>query len=147
MSNSSLLGGEHAATQPSGTDIDALGPSDSSDSGSDVQGARNHSALPDGDPGGALPIAHSSTSDSAGTGESAGADGTVVEADADLLPGRLVGVPRDALDAALSLDDPAAASVLELAATEDDDEEDGDEEHEEGIEGDGRDGPKAGARG
>jgi len=36
MSNSSILGGEHAPHHPAGTDVDALGPSDTSDSGSDV---------------------------------------------------------------------------------------------------------------
>jgi len=39
MATSNILGGERARERASGRDVDALGPSDSSDSGSDVQGA------------------------------------------------------------------------------------------------------------
>ena len=39
MSHSSILGGDRAPQQAPGRDADTLGPSDSSDSGSDVQGA------------------------------------------------------------------------------------------------------------
>jgi hypothetical protein len=124
MGNSSILGGEHAATRPSGTDADALGPSDTSDSGSDVQTERNHSALPDEGAEGAFPISHDSSSDAGGTGERASADANAPETDADILPDRIGTVPQDAMDAALSIDDPAAASVDELAVSEDDDEED-----------------------
>lgn len=38
MGKSSILGGEKAASFPDGRDIGSLGPSDSSDSGSDVGG-------------------------------------------------------------------------------------------------------------
>jgi hypothetical protein len=41
MTNSNFLGGERAATYAPGKDVEALGPSDSSDSGSDVQGERS----------------------------------------------------------------------------------------------------------
>ncbi|RYF30820.1 MAG: hypothetical protein EOO26_14415 [Comamonadaceae bacterium] len=99
-SKSSLLGGAQAPTHPSGTDIDALGPSDSSDSGSDVQTDRGRSATPD-DASGALPIAHDSSSDASGTGERASADGDDVEAGSDISPDR----------------------IGELAADEDDDED------------------------
>jgi hypothetical protein len=39
MATSPLLGGNRPAQRPSGTGTDALGPSDSSDTGSDIQGA------------------------------------------------------------------------------------------------------------
>ena len=47
MTNSSILGGERAARQAPGRDVDALGPSDSSDSGSDVQGEPDSSTGPE----------------------------------------------------------------------------------------------------
>ncbi|WP_077003230.1 hypothetical protein [Variovorax sp. KK3] len=112
MANSSILGGEHAPAQPSGTDVDALGPSDSSDSGSDVQTDRNHTELPDEASEGALPIAHGSTTDAAGTGERAGADAAPPREDADVLPDRIGTLPPGTQDA---LDDPDAAAVDELA--------------------------------
>jgi hypothetical protein len=40
MANSPILGGDAVSTRPDGQDVDRLGPSDSSDSGSDVQGER-----------------------------------------------------------------------------------------------------------
>lgn len=89
MANSSILGGAPAPADPSGKSIDALGPSDSSDSGSDVQGELNHEALPE-EGEGALPISHESTSDAAGTGERASVDAVPPSMDADLLPQRRV---------------------------------------------------------
>jgi hypothetical protein len=47
MTSSSILGGERAARQAPGRDADALGPSDSSDSGSDVQGEPGSATGPD----------------------------------------------------------------------------------------------------
>jgi hypothetical protein len=123
MSNSSILGGEHAPAYPAGTDVDALGPSDTSDSGSDVQTERNHSALPDEGAEGAFPLSHAGSSDAGGTGERASAEAAAPDTDADILPDRIGTVPQDAMDAAVSIDDPAAASVEELAASEDDDDE------------------------
>jgi hypothetical protein len=124
MANSSILGGEHTPARPRGTDVDALGPSDTSDSGSDVQTDRNRSALPDAGSEGALPIPHDSTSDSAGTGERASADAMNPHTDADLLPDRVGTLPQDALDAAISIDDPVAASADELATDDETDAED-----------------------
>ncbi|MDM0022700.1 hypothetical protein [Variovorax saccharolyticus] len=124
MANSSILGGARAPARPKGTEVDALGPSDSSDSGSDVQTDLHRAALPDAASEGALPIAHDSTSDAAGTGERASADPSGPRADADVLPDRLGVVPQDALDVAVSLDDPDAAALDELAAGEDSDAED-----------------------
>lgn len=48
MGHSSLVGTEKAPQRPKGTDEDALGPSDSTDSGSDTLGA---GGLPAADPG------------------------------------------------------------------------------------------------
>ena len=101
MSTVPLLGGSRAPAQAPGKDIDALGPSDTSDSGSDVQTDLRRTSLDEGSEG-ALPIAHDSTSDSAGTGESASADPAPPELDADLLPdrtARVPGEPGDDLDA------------------------------------------------
>lgn len=48
MGHSSLVGIDKAPQRPKGTDEDALGPSDISDSGSDMQGTYT---LPEADPG------------------------------------------------------------------------------------------------
>jgi hypothetical protein len=48
MGHSSLVGTDPAPRRPKGTDEEALGPSDSTDSGSDAQGA---DTLPAADPG------------------------------------------------------------------------------------------------
>jgi len=126
MATSSILGGARAPARPRGTDVDALGPSDSSDSGSDVQTDFHRAALPDAASEGALPIAHGSTTDAAGTGERGSADPSERQSDADLLPDRRGILPQDALDVAVSLQDPHAAALDELAADEDSDAEDDD---------------------
>lgn len=77
MATSSITGGARASRLPSGTDLASLGPSDSSDSGSDSLGGRDRQQL-------------LSDSDATGTGESSG-DSSVpnVEA-ADILPDHLI---------------------------------------------------------
>ena len=115
MANSSILGGEHAPRKPRGTDVDALGPSDSSDSGSDVQTDRNRTAMPDESAEGALPIAHGTDTDASGTGERASAEAPAPEEDADILPDRIGTVPYDVGEVTDAVDDPAAASAGELA--------------------------------
>jgi len=55
MGTSSLLGGQRAATEPVGRDAGALGPSDSSDSGSDMADVEREEAA--------------AATDAAGTGE------------------------------------------------------------------------------
>jgi len=101
MATSSILGGERAAPRAKGRDVDALGPSDSSDSGSDVQGER---AMPtDADnPGelGSLPVRGSSDSDARGTGERGSATGDDADDAADILPDHLVSDPMYATNAA-----------------------------------------------
>lgn len=88
MGRSSITGGEPAPTRPSGTDADLLGPSDSSDSGSDVQGEP-------GDPTtagewGAVITETGGDSDAAGTGERASATGDAGADGADILPDRVI---------------------------------------------------------
>ncbi len=99
MSNSSLLGGDAAAAHAQGRDVDVLGPSDSSDSGSDVQGERSMATEAD-NPGelGALPVELGSDSDSAGTGERGSATGAAVRDGADILPDAVIDSPIDAPD-------------------------------------------------
>ena len=127
MAKSSILGGEHAPSQPSGTDVDALGPSDSSDSGSDVQTDLNRSAMPDEASEGAFPIEHGTSSDRSGTGERASSDPSAGGEDADILPDRIGTFPNDARAVDDSVGDPDAASVDELASEDDSDEAEDDE--------------------
>jgi hypothetical protein len=84
MASSSIRGGERPPSQPRGTDVDRLGPSDSSDSGSDVQMQRRMPTRPDTpDELGSLPAHGDSTSDSQGTGERASAPGDAEDRDGD----------------------------------------------------------------
>ena len=72
MSQSSILGGERAPQQAKGRNADTLGPSDTSDSGSDIQGAsRLKTDAEEGELGGATPVGTDSDTDSMGTGERA----------------------------------------------------------------------------
>ena len=100
MSRSSLLGTDHTPTEPAGRDTATLGPSDSSDSGSDMMGLAD---LDDADP--AVPVdvglredrVHPDTpaeslaagSDAGGTGERRSA-----ASDAGLREGADIGVDR-----------------------------------------------------
>lgn len=132
MSNSSILGGERAAPRAIGRDVDALGPSDSSDSGSDVQGER---AMPtDADnPGelGALPVSRSSDSDARGTGERGSATGDDRGDAADILPDHLVIDPMWDTNAAgrpFASDD-VEAIADDADAVDEDAEEDAERRH------------------
>ena len=117
MATSSILGGERAAQQTAGRDVDALGPSDSSDSGSDVQGERAHATVEDdGEHAGALPVILDSDTDAGGTGERASAVPEGVADGADIAPDRIGSVDDDA-----SIDDATAPDVADLAAGDDDD--------------------------
>ena len=92
MATSSILGGDPAPMKPKGKDADSLGPSDSSDSGSDVRGERPMPTAPD-NPGewGTVTIATDSDSDTAGTGERASAAGDGPRDAPDISPDRVVG--------------------------------------------------------
>lgn len=73
MATSSILGAERAPTLPGGADVASLGPSDSTDSGSDSVGAFGHDEL-------------ASDTDAAGTGERAAIE-PMLDADSrDILP-------------------------------------------------------------
>ena len=92
MTNSSFLGGERAAKPAPGKDIDALGPSDSSDSGSDVQG--EFSVRGEGDHAGelgSLVVNTANDSDASGTGERGSATGRDLPDGADIMPDHVVG--------------------------------------------------------
>jgi hypothetical protein len=109
MATSSILGGEQSAPRAEGRDIDRLGPSDSSDSGADVQGERSMATEAD-NPGeiGATPAHRDSASDALGTGERGAAAGADVREGADILPDRIIDSPDEDAQAeidALSVDD------------------------------------------
>jgi len=96
MATSSILGGDHPPIEPKGTDVDSLGPSDSSDSGSDA----------------------------AGTEDRASAEGGLEEAtNADILPDRVGVFPDSASEVSTSPDNPEAADASELAASGDEPED------------------------
>jgi hypothetical protein len=99
MATSSILGGDRAASIPSGRDAKALGPSDSSDSGADVQGERGFDALLEGEVGGDRVDLHAD-SDAEGTGERGPAvhDTDILEG-ADIVPDRVDSVADGAVDA------------------------------------------------
>lgn len=126
MSQSSILGGERAPQQASGRDADTLGPSDTSDSGADIQGAsRLKTDAEEGMMGGATPVDTASDSDSMGTGERAEAVPEGARDGADIAPDRIAR-SKDALDSAESIsgqDD----SIEALAAESSDDDEETDE--------------------
>ena len=115
MATSSILGGDYPPTEPKGTDVDSLGPSDTSDSGSDVRTSRERTAIPDDAAQGAIPIAHDSSSDAEGTGERASADAPPPRADADILPDRIGIFPDSAADVAASIDNDDAGTPDQLA--------------------------------
>ncbi len=100
MASSSITGATEAPRVHKGTDIDTLGPSDTSDSGSDVQGEQTMATSPD-NPGewGALTARHDSDTDSMGTGARGSAAGPDVEAGADIMPDRIVDASGVEIDA------------------------------------------------
>jgi len=103
MSHSSILGGDRAPQQARGRDAETLGPSDTSDSGSDIQGAtRLKTDAEEGRLGGATPIDPDSDSDSMGTGERAEAVPEGAVDGADIAPDRIAR-SKDALDSAESI--------------------------------------------
>ena len=82
MTSSSFLGGQRLPEHIKGKDTNALGPSDSSDSGSDAQGAYGTDEM-------------SSDSDAEGTGERASAGPGLETCDADIMPDHIEGPPGD----------------------------------------------------
>jgi hypothetical protein len=104
MVKSNLLGGAELAAQRSGKNTDALGPSDNSDSGSDVQGVYGDDE-------------RASDSDAAGTGERGSISSAAGQPGADILPDRIEGGEAASQDAPL-FDD--ASDVDNLAADDSD---------------------------
>jgi hypothetical protein len=98
MATSSSQGGEHVPARPAGSDVDALGPSDSSDSGSDVHQERRMATAPDTpDELGAVTARGDSTTDTLGTGERASAAGDAEgRSGADIAPDRTDELASDA---------------------------------------------------
>ncbi len=125
MSQSSILGGERAPRQAEGRSADTLGPSDTSDSGSDIQGAtRLKTDAEEGELGGATPVELDSDSDSMGTGERAEAVPEGARDGADIAPDRIAR-SKDALDSAESIDsgDDSIEGLADDAAGDEDDED------------------------
>ena len=127
MSQSSILGGTRAPQQAEGRDDATLGPSDLSDTGSDILGAtRLKTDTPEGEMGGATPIDAESDTDSMGTGDRAEAVPEGARDGADIAPDRIAR-SKDALDSAESItgnDD----TIESLAVDTSDDDEDGEDE-------------------
>ncbi len=132
MARSSILGTDHAPSNASGRDADLLGPSDTSDSGSDIQGElhletdddfESLSASISGS-GNTDPL---SDTDSSGTGERGSAVPEHIHEGADIAPDRVILPAREALGSSpemVSIDDPEAVDLDNLAADEEAPEED-----------------------
>ena len=104
MATSSILGGSKAPEEISGKDLQALGPSDNSDSGSDAVGAYGDDEL-------------SSDSDAVGTGERASAGLGRNQPDADILPDHIEQAPGT--DADTDVDADAGDDFNDLSEVED----------------------------
>ncbi|MEO8312614.1 MAG: hypothetical protein ABI520_15710 [Caldimonas sp.] len=126
MSHSSILGGDRAPQQAPGRDAETLGPSDTSDSGSDVQGAtRLKTETEEGEEtGGATPVFIDSDTDAEGTGERAEAVPEGARDGADIAPDRIAR-SKDALDSAESItgNDDSIESLADDSADEDGEDE------------------------
>ncbi|MBW8831751.1 MAG: hypothetical protein JF606_20495 [Burkholderiales bacterium] len=137
MATSSILGAERAPSQSEGRDVEALGPSDSSDSGSDVQGELDLASPSDLDNTlfGTVQPGLESDSDSAGTGERGAAlADEEARAGNDIFPDRIQNLTDETSsafglsDAELDLIDMAALD--ELAAEDREENEDDDPEEQ-----------------
>lgn len=93
MATSSILGGTLPPVEHKGVDVDSLGPSDSSDSGSDAAGTE---------------------------GRAAGKAAIEEPTNADILPDRVGVLPDAAAEVAASPDDLEAANAHELELGSDD---------------------------
>jgi len=132
MARSSIYGADRAPTEAQGRDVEALGPSDTSDSGSDVQGELELAPPVDLDqiqPG--VQPGLESESDAAGTGERGAAlSDEEAREGADILPDRVTQLADEAEDA----EDVSLEAELELADLADDipalDEDAGEDEAE-----------------
>ncbi|RRS04316.1 hypothetical protein EIP75_10490 [Aquabacterium soli] len=131
MAKNSLWGATPAPTHAAGTDADALGPSDSSDSGSDIQGQLHVETDDDLESRAAAISGAGNTdpeadSDTAGTGERGSATPDHVQDGSDVAPDRVILPASEALDSSpdlVSLDDPQAVDIENLTVDEEDSEE------------------------
>lgn len=129
MATSSILGASQAPTHASGRDADLLGPSDSSDSGADIQGQLHLETEDDFESRAAAISGAGNTdpgadSDTAGTGERGSATPDRVVDGADVAPDRVVLSAQESLDLdsdpdLVALDDPQAVDLDTLIADED----------------------------
>jgi hypothetical protein len=85
MATSSILGGDWVPRRPAGTDVGSLGPSDSTDSGSDARGGFDDDEL-------------SSDTDAEGTGERNSVDPRNGPIDADIMPDHIESLPMLDID-------------------------------------------------
>ena len=114
MATSSILGGDWVPRRPGGTDVASLGPSDSTDSGSDTRGGFDDDEL-------------SSDTDAEGTGERNSVDPRNGPIDADILPDHIenlqmldidIEIQSTAVDEQALRDDFDAVDMGTLAAEE-----------------------------
>jgi len=121
MATSSILGADRAPAQADGRDVEVLGPSDTSDSGSDVQGELDLASPEDLDRPlfGSSQTGLSSDSDSGGTGERGAAltDEDAAREGNDILPDRVQNLAED-MQSDLGLSE-AELDLIEKAELED----------------------------
>lgn len=98
MATSSVTGNHDSTDDNADDDTRILGPSDSSDSGSDTLGQRADLAQPDDSLGGGALEPLDGGSDASGTGERADVEGGAPLDGADILPDRVIGPGGGALD-------------------------------------------------
>jgi hypothetical protein len=139
MATSSILGADRAPTQATGRDVEALGPSDNSDSGSDVQGQLDLVDPTDTDQPifGTVQPGLDSATDAGGTGERGAAlpDEDAVDG-SDIAPDHVTSIAEELQAAAgatdAELDTADLADVDELAVDDpdgvDDAEDDSDDD-------------------
>ncbi len=137
MARSSLLGIDRAPTQAAGRNTGILGPSDSSDSGSDMQGELSLETSDDFDGmsaaiSGAANTSLSSDSDASGTGDRGSALPEHVREAGDISPDRIgrFGEASSESSDIVSLDDRALMEMAELAVEDTSYQEDEDEREE-----------------
>lgn len=133
MARSSILGTEQAPTIASGRDADLLGPSDSSDSGSDIQGELHLETGGDDFESRAAAISGAgntdplSDSDTGGTGERGSAVPEHIREGGDIGPDRIILSAEESLDAddpdLVGIDDPESVDIDNLVQDEEDSEE------------------------
>ena len=138
MAHSSLIGIDRAALEPAGRDIATLGPSDSSDSGSDMSGIDEEGGNEPTEPvdvalrgdahRGSVETGDGSASDSAGTGENRSAAGDAGGPDgADISVDRVFDASDENADDVLSDSDLEALNTAASFETLDDDDDDADD--------------------